>query len=89
MSPHKHKHHLAELPVDLAEDAAKHHRKKHKRRRCVRRALAFVAFTDVALKAVALHAALRNDDKHWVMPLALINSAGILPIYYLVTKSTK
>lgn len=58
------------------------HPRRHRGRRC----LGFMALTDLALKAVALHTAVKKDDKGWIIPLALVNSMGILPAYYLLTK---
>lgn len=63
------------------------HGKKGRRR--ARKLLGLLALTDVALKAVSLHEAVKRDDKGWVLPLALLNTAGVLPIYYLVSHAKR
>jgi hypothetical protein len=48
-------------------------------------ALLFLVVWDLAWKGVALWKAGRNDDLGWFIALLVINSAGILPIIYLLT----
>lgn len=38
---------------------------------------------DTAWKAVAVRRAIKNRQWKWILPLAVVNSAGILPILYL------
>jgi len=40
-------------------------------------------FIDLALKAVALWKAGRNNQLYWFIALLVINSVGILPLVYL------
>ena len=42
-----------------------------------------VASVDLTLRIVAISRALKRGDKGWVLPLALVSSAGILPCIYL------
>ncbi len=51
----------------------------------LRTAIGVVAFADLALKVVALRRALKREDKGWVLPLAVLNTLGILPTIYLST----
>lgn len=39
---------------------------------------------DLALRAVSLWKSARNNQLYWFIALAIINSAGILPIAYLL-----
>lgn len=43
-----------------------------------------LALWSLGWKAAAVTVALRKDDKKWVLPLALLNTGGILPIVYLL-----
>lgn len=43
-----------------------------------------VAAWDTAWKAVAVRRALRNGQRRWVLPLLVVNSAGILPVLFLL-----
>jgi len=45
--------------------------------------IAGVVAWDTAWKAVAIRRAVRNGQRAWVPVLALINSAGILPMVFL------
>ncbi len=45
--------------------------------------------TDLVLKTVAISKALRSNDKGWILPLAIVNSAGVLPAYYLFSRGKK
>lgn len=47
--------------------------------------LAVVVVWDLAWRAVALWRAARNDQHWWFGFLLVINSAGILPIIYLMS----
>ena len=38
---------------------------------------------DTAWKVVAIHRAVTNRQWRWIVPLATVNSAGILPMLYL------
>jgi len=38
---------------------------------------------DTAWKVVAIHHAVKNKQWRWIVPLATVNSAGILPMLYL------
>ena len=51
----------------------------------VRVAIGIAATADLALKVVALRRALKRGDKGWVVPLAVLNSLGVLPAIYLST----
>ncbi len=42
-----------------------------------------VAVTDYTLKAVALWIAARKSSKVWFVVLLLLNTAGILPLFYI------
>lgn len=48
-------------------------------------ALGVVVIADLTLKVLAVRRALKRNDKGWVLPLAFINTAGILPGTYLLT----
>lgn len=39
---------------------------------------------DLVLKAFGLWRAARNDHKYWFIALLIINSAGIVPLLYIV-----
>ncbi len=39
---------------------------------------------DVALKTVSLWKAARNNQLYWFIALALISSAGVLPLIYIL-----
>lgn len=39
---------------------------------------------DVILKAVSLWKSARNNQLYWFVALAIINSAGILPLVYIL-----
>ena len=43
-----------------------------------------IAAWDTAWKAAALLRAYRNRQRRWLLPLLLTNSAGVLPIAYLL-----
>lgn len=47
--------------------------------------LGIVVVWDFVWKALALWRAGRNDQKGWFIVLLIINSVGILPIFYLLT----
>ena len=49
-------------------------------------ALAAAVLADLALKAAAIHRALKLGQKKWVVPLAVLNTAGVLPGYYLISR---
>lgn len=51
--------------------------------------LGFLAWIDLALKTLAIRRAVRRDDKKWIVPLAVVNSVGLLPMYYLLTHPGK
>ncbi len=48
-----------------------------------KRAGIVVALWDTAWKAVAIRRAVRNRQWKWVPVLAVVNSAGLLPLLYL------
>ncbi len=39
---------------------------------------------DVVLKAVSLWKAAKNNQLYWFIALAIVNSAGILPLIYIL-----
>lgn len=39
---------------------------------------------DLVLKAFALWRSARNDHKYWFIALLIINSAGIVPLVYII-----
>lgn len=41
---------------------------------------------DLGMKIWAISTAVRRGDKKWILPLALVNSVGILPAVYLATR---
>lgn len=44
---------------------------------------------DVVWKLIALWRAARNDNLGWFIFIAILNTAGILPIVYLLTHPSK
>lgn len=38
---------------------------------------------DTAWKAAAIHRAWKNGQRRWILPLAVVNSMGLLPMLYL------
>lgn len=63
---------------------------KHRpRSRKARALVSCIALWDLSWKAAAIHQALQKDDKKWVLPLALVNSVGLLPIIYLAQERKK
>lgn len=51
--------------------------------------LGLLSAVDLALKTAALRRAVKLDDKGWVLPLAVVNTVGLLPAYYLGTHPEK
>lgn len=51
----------------------------------VKAGLAVASLSDLVLKATAIRRALKLGDKRWVLPLAIVNTAGILPAFYLAS----
>lgn len=51
--------------------------------------LGLLGGVDLALKTWAIRRALHLDDKRWIVPLAVVNTVGLLPAYYLVTHPRK
>ncbi|MCC7364327.1 MAG: hypothetical protein IT303_08125 [Dehalococcoidia bacterium] len=45
--------------------------------------IGILALWDTTWKAIAVWKAVRNGQRRWVMPLLIVNSAGLLPIAYL------
>ena len=52
-------------------------------------ALAVMIVAELGLKAAAITKAVRRGDKKWILPLVVINTAGVLPTYYLVSRRGK
>lgn len=48
-----------------------------------------ILFTDYLLKAIALWVAARKNSKVWFILLFLLNTIGILPLFYLFYFSKK
>ena len=48
-------------------------------------ALGLLTGADLALKFLAVRRAIKRGDRAWVLPLALINTAGVLPAVFLKT----
>ena len=48
-----------------------------------------LAMWELVWKGLALWKAARNDEKYWFAAILFINTAGILPIMYLVLKYSK
>lgn len=46
--------------------------------------LAILAIWELAWKGLALWRAARNKEKYWFIAILLINSAGVLPMFYLL-----
>ncbi len=42
--------------------------------------------TDLVLRVIAIRRAIKKGQKGWILPLAVVNSMGILPTLYLATK---
>ncbi len=51
--------------------------------------LALLAIWEVAWKGLALWKAARNEERYWFIALLFINTAGILPMLYLLLHSNK
>ncbi len=51
--------------------------------------IAVIALWDLLWKGIALWKAARKEQKYWYILLLLINSAGIVPIIYLLINKYK
>ncbi len=51
--------------------------------------LLIIVLTDYVLKAIALWIAARKNSKVWFVLLLLLNTAGILPLFYIFYFSKK
>lgn len=51
-------------------------------------ALLALVLWDLVWRGMAMWRAGRNNQKYWFIALLLINSAGILPIIYLITNKS-
>ena len=49
--------------------------------------LIIVSFWEVVWKGLALWRAAKHEEKYWFTAILFINSAGILPILYLLYKT--
>lgn len=47
--------------------------------------IVILALVELALKGVVLWKSGRNNDKAWFIAVLLVNTAGILPLVYLLT----
>ena len=50
--------------------------------------LVFISIWEVIWKGIALWRAARNGSKGWFIAMVLINTAGILPIVYILNHPT-
>lgn len=48
-----------------------------------------IALLDIVLKGFALWKAAKNNQMYWFLALLFINSAGILPVVYLLLNAQK
>ncbi len=46
-------------------------------------ALRIAATTDLVLKILAIRRAVQRGDRKWILPLAILNTVGVLPGCYL------
>jgi hypothetical protein len=51
--------------------------------------IALLVVWDMVWKALALWRAARNNDQVWFVAVVILNTAGILPIIYLLTHKSR
>lgn len=73
-----------------SQGCGEHHRTFHRNPpAAVLVGLGLLGAVDLALKTIAIRRAVKLDDKEWVLPLAVVNTVGLLPAYYLRTHPKK
>lgn len=49
-------------------------------------AIGVAAATDLLLKILAIRRAVQRGDRKWILPLAILNTVGVLPGCYLARR---